>query len=52
MLEATRGKDALVTPNVVVAETWTYLRRRKLRIGEALAFDGNFAAAGFVELRP
>ena len=25
---------------------------RRLRIGEALAFDGDFAAAGFVELRP
>ena len=25
---------------------------RKLRIREALAFDGRFAAAGFVELRP
>ena len=25
---------------------------RKLRIGDALAFDGDFAAAGFVELRP
>ena len=25
---------------------------RKLRIIEALAFDGDFAAAGFVELRP
>lgn len=25
---------------------------RKLRIAEALAFDGDFAAAGFVELRP
>jgi predicted nucleic acid-binding protein len=25
---------------------------RKLRIREALAFDGGFAAAGFVELRP
>lgn len=25
---------------------------RKLRISEALAFDGDFAAAGFVELRP
>ena len=25
---------------------------RKLRINEALAFDGDFAAAGFVELRP
>lgn len=25
---------------------------RKLRIEEALAFDGDFAAAGFVELRP
>jgi predicted nucleic acid-binding protein len=98
----------LVTSNLVVAETWTFLRRRvghrfaiawlerarssrdltlervgedletdawrwrgahderpysfvdatsfavmrKLRIREALAFDGDFAAAGFVELRP
>jgi uncharacterized protein len=25
---------------------------RKLRINEALAFDGGFAAAGFVELKP
>jgi len=25
---------------------------RSLRIHEALAFDGDFAAAGFVELRP
>jgi uncharacterized protein len=25
---------------------------RSLRIREALAFDGDFAAAGFVELRP
>ena len=25
---------------------------RRLRIGEALAFDGDFTAAGFVELRP
>jgi predicted nucleic acid-binding protein len=25
---------------------------RKLRLREALAFDGDFAAAGFVELRP
>lgn len=25
---------------------------RRLRIREALAFDGDFAAAGFVELRP
>ena len=25
---------------------------RKLRIGDALAFDGDFAAAGFNELRP
>jgi predicted nucleic acid-binding protein len=25
---------------------------RRLGIGEALAFDGDFAAAGFVELRP
>jgi len=99
--------DVLATSNTVVAETWTYLRRRashsramawldrinaaavavervdsnledeawrwlrahderpysfvdatsfalmrKLRLSEALAFDGDFAAAGFVELRP
>jgi predicted nucleic acid-binding protein len=25
---------------------------RRMRIREALAFDGDFAAAGFVELRP
>jgi predicted nucleic acid-binding protein len=25
---------------------------RKLRITDALAFDGDFAAAGFLELRP
>ena len=98
----------LTTTNLVVGETWTYLRRRsghpramrwldrllasrqitveqldetldaeawawlrvhderpysfvdatsfalmrRLRIAEALAFDGDFAAAGFVELRP
>jgi uncharacterized protein len=99
--------DRLVTSNLILGETWTYLRRRtghqfaiswlevarthrlaverldrdleeeawtwlhvhderpysfvdatsfalmrKLRIREALAFDGDFAAAGFVELRP
>ncbi len=98
----------LMTTNLILAETWTYLRRRsghrramrwldvnlaasrltvnridekleseawawlrqhderaysfvdatsfalmrKLRIEEALAFDGDFAAGGFVELRP
>jgi predicted nucleic acid-binding protein len=102
------SSDALTTTNLVVGETWTYLRRRadhpratrwldrllasgrisveqldealdaeawawlrvhdersysfvdatsfalmrRLRIAEALAFDGDFAAAGFVELRP
>jgi len=106
VLEEARSQDVLVTSNAVVAETWTYLRRkaghsraiawldrieaaplavenvdtsleseawawlrvrderpysfvdatsfalmRKLRIGEALAFDGDFAAAGFVEIR-
>jgi predicted nucleic acid-binding protein len=25
---------------------------RRLRLREALAFDGDFAAAGFVEVRP
>lgn len=30
----------------------SFAAMRKLRIGEALAFDGDFSAAGFVELRP
>jgi predicted nucleic acid-binding protein len=106
-LEHVRGEGLLVTSNAVVAETWTYLRRRsghrlamrwldrltqsatsmervdaaleddawawlrvhderpysfvdatsfalmrRLRITDALAFDGDFAAAGFTELRP
>lgn len=106
-LEAVHNREVLTTTTAVVAETWTYLRRkaghfqafawldqidaaplsvepigqeledeawrwlrihderpysfvdatsfalmRKLRIREALAFDGDFAAAGFVELRP
>lgn len=34
----------------VDATSFTVMRRRK--IGEALAFDGDFAAAGFIELRP
>lgn len=67
----------LVAPGITVeridevleAEAWAWLRihderaysfvdatsfalMRKLRIEEALAFDGDFAAAGFVELRP
>jgi uncharacterized protein len=102
------GDEALATTNLVLGETWTFLRRRvghacamtwldrvlvetttrierigadvedeawawlrrhderpfsfvdatsfalmrKLRLREALAFDGDFAAAGFVELRP
>ena len=101
-------RGALITTNQVVAETWTFLRRRaghpaaesfrsataaarfltvrhvdeeleaeawrwlarhderpysfvdatsfalmrRLRIRQALAFDGDFAAAGFVEVRP
>ena len=107
LLTDTYANAPLTTSNAVVAETWTYLRRktgharaiawldrlvstafpvsqigesteaeawdwlrahderaysfvdatsfalmRKLRIREALAFDGDFAAAGFVELRP
>jgi predicted nucleic acid-binding protein len=102
------GKDALVTSNLVIGETWTFLHRRaghtramefydavlrlakltvrqvdedleaeawrwlrrhderrysyvdatsfalmrRLRLREALAFDGDFSAAGFVEVRP
>ncbi len=34
----------------VDATSFALMRRRRLR--EALAFDGDFAAAGFVELRP
>jgi uncharacterized protein len=34
----------------VDATSFALMRHR--RIGEALAFDGDFAAAGFVELRP
>jgi predicted nucleic acid-binding protein len=107
-LEVSHGSGRLVTTDAVVAETWTYLRRkaghrlafawldgldaapaitveridsaledeawawlrihderpysfvdatsfalmRRLRITDALAFDGDFAAAGFTELRP
>ena len=62
-----RSADALlVTTNHVRGETWTFLNRRhghgpavafldammrSLRIREVLAFDGDFAAAGFTELR-
>jgi uncharacterized protein len=34
----------------VDATSFALMRRRRLR--EALAFDGDFSAAGFVELRP
>lgn len=34
----------------VDATSFAYMRARGIR--EALAFDGDFAAAGFVELRP
>lgn len=54
---------------VTEAESWRWLRRhderpysfvdstsfatmRKLRLREALSFDGDFAAAGFIEVRP
>lgn len=36
--------------SIVDATSFAVMRRR--RIGEALAFDGGFSAAGFVELRP
>ncbi|MCA1840994.1 MAG: type II toxin-antitoxin system VapC family toxin [Actinomycetota bacterium] len=53
----------------LVAEAWRWLRRhderdysfvdatsfalmRRLRLKDALAFDGDFSAAGFVEVRP
>ena len=107
-LQARHGERRLVTSTAVVAETWTFLRRRlghpramawldrtlaapdlttqrvdeeleaeawawlrvhderpysfvdatsfalmrRLRLTDALAFDGDFAAAGFDELRP
>lgn len=107
-LERQHGRGRLVTSTAVVAETWTYLRRRaghpptmawldrvlaatdvgveridedleaeawawlrvhderpysfvdatsfalmrRLRLTDVLAFDGDFAAAGFNELRP
>ena len=107
-LESQHGRRPVVTSSAVVAETWTFLRRRaghdltmiwldrllaapnvaveridepleneawawlrvhderpysfvdatsfalmrRLRIEDALAFDGDFAAAGFNELRP
>jgi predicted nucleic acid-binding protein len=107
-LASARGSEPATTSNLVVGETWTFLRRRtgyayamrwldtiqvsddlavaridanleaeawawlrvhderpysfvdatsfalmrKLRIADALAFDGDFAAAGFNELRP
>ena len=107
-LASAHAANRLVTSNLVLGETWTFLRKRighrfaiswlevargsrdlaveridpelevdawrwlhlhderpysfvdatsfalmrKLRIREALAFDGDFAAAGFVELRP
>jgi len=76
--EAVRFHDAaLEVPNLTIArvddrveaEAWRWLRRhderaysfvdatsfalmRRLRIREALAFDGDFTAAGFVEVRP
>lgn len=46
----------MLTTNLVFGETWTLdaasfevMRSRRLR--EALAFDQDFGAAGFVELR-
>lgn len=38
------------TYSFVDATSYTLMRRR--RIHEALAFDGDFLAAGFVEVRP
>lgn len=38
------------TYSFVDATSFAVMRRR--RIGEALAFDGDFSAAGFVEVRP
>ena len=68
-LEATQGLAVHRVPEEIEDEAWAWLRvhderaysfvdatsfalMRKLRIKEALAFDGDFAAAGFVELRP
>ncbi len=38
------------TYSFVDATSFAVMRRR--RIGEALAFDGDFSAAGFTEVRP
>jgi predicted nucleic acid-binding protein len=38
------------TSSFVDATSFAVMRR--LRIARALAFDGDFAAAGFIELRP
>jgi uncharacterized protein len=35
-----------------LVDATSFALMRKRRIGEALAFDGDFASAGFVELRP
>ena len=35
-----------------LVDATSFALMRKLRITEALAFDGDFASAGFVELRP
>ena len=37
-------------PSIVDATSFVVMRRE--RLGEALAFDGDFSAAGFVEVRP
>ena len=33
-------------------DTTSFVVMRRERIGEALAFDGGFSAAGFIEVRP